>query len=374
MLKAWLLIWMDRSSLILNKTHMISITQQIEFMMLKQGATNIFLFLALVATVVFYDIHRYIAMQLVGAARNDWPSSAEFEAPLLTTGACANRLELLEKSFDAKRQARKSYSAESTFANARRWSQKNIFDPYEPESTCIYEERFGQAPDLAVRYHAFGDGPNFVCGANLIDSKNSHQRADPSQQRCLVYSFGSKNQIAFEASVHKYLRRCEVHTFEPTLDAPFVGGELSIFHPWGLGEDGVEMKFDGYKFVSKSLSTMMSDLGHTNRTLDIPKIDCEGCEWKAMPKVFNAIAAGKLRVNQILIELHSAKGEPFVTADDVAKKAWHLKSFFELADFARMRIFHKERNAWGRTGYQCVEYSFVSEAFLREVNGLICHG
>ena len=45
-----------------------------------------------------------------------------------------------------------------------------------------------------------------------------------------------------------------------------------------------------------------------------------------------------------------------------------VHDFFAAADRAKLRIFHKERNHWGCSGYLCVEYAFVSEPFLREAN------
>jgi hypothetical protein len=35
------------------------------------------------------------------------------------------------------------------------------------------------------------------------------------------------------------------------------------------------------------------------------KIDCEGCEYAAIPPLFDLISSGKASVNQVLIELHS---------------------------------------------------------------------
>jgi hypothetical protein len=40
-------------------------------------------------------------------------------------------------------------------------------DLFEPEATCISEERFGQGRNTS-RYNAFGDGPKFVCGLDSI--------------------------------------------------------------------------------------------------------------------------------------------------------------------------------------------------------------
>jgi hypothetical protein len=67
-------------------------------------------------------------------------------------------------------------------------------------------------------------------------------------------------------------------------------------------------------------------------------------------------------VNQIQVEMHA------YAVDDVATAMY---DFFLAADRANFRITHKERNHWGCDGYRCVEYSLVSESFLRYVNGKV---
>ena len=83
-----------------------------------------------------------------------------------------------------------------------------------------------------------------------------------------------------------------------------------------------------------------------------------------MLPLFDLIVAGKVTVNQILIELHrSGFGDSFNDMYD----------FFLAADRAKFRVTHKERNHWGCQGFECVEYAFTSESFLRDINeSLIC--
>ena len=84
-----------------------------------------------------------------------------------------------------------------------------------------------------------------------------------------------------------------------------------------------------------------------------------------MPPLFDLISSGKSTVNQVLIELHDPK------KNQTSPKI--LYDFFSAADRAKLRITHKEKNQWGCDGARCVEYAFVSESFLREVNGeIIC--
>ena len=86
-----------------------------------------------------------------------------------------------------------------------------------------------------------------------------------------------------------------------------------------------------------------------------------------MPPLFDLIASGKIKVDQVLIELHHTKVGRRLRGDFGRT----LQRFFAAADTAKLRITHKERNQWGCDGYRCVEYALVSEAFLREANGAV---
>ena len=270
------------------------------------------------------------------------------------SSSCKKLLDELDNQFDERRRGREEHTPPTKVEYNKK------FDLYEPEATCISEERFGSK----VRYHAFGDGPKFVCGVDVIAKK-------AKQSNCLVYSVGSNNDVRFEQAVHTFINGCEVHTFDPTLkDEQFVGGEYATFHPWGLGTDGGKegntMHGRANDGSRKSFETIIKELGHENRKIDILKIDCQGCEYSAMPPLFELIASGKVQVDQVLIEMHARKDGNFLDM---------LRDFFMAADKAKLRIFHKERNGWGCDGFRCVEYAFVSESFLREANGAsMCPG
>ena len=108
--------------------------------------------------------------------------------------------------------------------------------------------------------------------------------------------------------------------------------------------------------------SMMKQLNHTGRSIDLLKIDCEGCEWQSLPDIFDAKHAEAMKVDQLQIELHGGEKEM-------------INILFRKADAAGMRIMHKERNQWGCNGYKCLEYAFVSESLstLYNVNiHLLC--
>ncbi|KAG5187699.1 methyltransferase domain-containing protein [Tribonema minus] len=199
----------------------------------------------------------------------------------------------------------------------------------------------------------YGDGPKFVCGVELL-----RERPD-----CLVYSIGSNMQDGFELGLQIMAPNCEVHVFDPTVDVEALGAASAAhgyrFHLMGLGSkaqsDGGEVLKNG---PLRTLQHMMEELGHTGRTIDIFKIDCEGCEWDTLgEQVFAPMREGHLKIGQLQVEMHLYN----------RRRLGDAAAFFEAADAAGMRIFHKERNHWGCGGWKCLEYAFISADWARFV-------
>jgi hypothetical protein len=93
-------------------------------------------------------------------------------------------------------------------------------------------------------------------------------------------------------------RQCEIHTFDPTVRYKhFIGHNYSTYHEWGLGVDNSTMSFGKKHRTSKSFHTVIKELNHVGRTIDILKIDCEKYEWLTMPDLYTAIASSGLEVN-----------------------------------------------------------------------------
>lgn len=178
----------------------------------------------------------------------------------INSESCEKILDMMDDTYNQRRKPRHS-------KNNMGWTGNGIFDLFEPEATCISEERFGS--DSEERYDAFGDGPKFVCGVDYIAAKA--KKAD-----CLIYSVGSDNDVRFEKAVHTHMKGCEVHTFDPMVaEDAFIGGEYAQFHSWGLGTDGGTegISMGGLDTGSrKSFETVVRDLGHDNRTIDILKV------------------------------------------------------------------------------------------------------
>jgi hypothetical protein len=292
---------------------------------------------ATVAAALLFNLVSYTSLQrqfAVGFDCGTSPSVGESDP------RCQEALDDLDAVFDRMRAARIHYMVNNP-REVR--NSRLVYDPFEPEAVCALDERFGGEG----RYGQFGDGPKFVCAVDLL----KEEKGD-----CLVYSVGSYNEIAFERAVNHTLG-CEIHTFDPTLDKPFVGGMYATFHPWGFGKEKEQTQVKQWQFESRSLVGVMTALNHTNRTLDIFKIDCEGCEHVAVLEAFEAIAAGLVKIDQIQVEMHGGNRTS-------------LKKLFEAADKADMRVFHKERNHWGCEGWRCLEYAFVSKSYLRRANAM----
>jgi len=202
---------------------------------------------------------------------------------------------------------------------------------YEPSFHCEFAERLG---DL-------GDGGKWVCDPDRI-RENVLTNGAP----CLVYSVGSNGKFGFEQDImNRISPSCEVHTFDP---APAGSGlpQGASYHQWPLGVDGTSVQ----GVEAKSLAKTADELGHKNRTIDIFKIDCEGCEWTTYDSWFD----GGLDIRQIQVELHW----PHLPGNSPSDKATKAHKFYNYLFDRGYVVFSKEPNTLGCSG-ECIEYSFL---------------
>jgi hypothetical protein len=127
-----------------------------------------------------------------------------------------------------------------------------------------------------------GDGAMWTC-----DPHRLIKRTD-----CVIYSVGSDGVFDFEDGIVDLLgsKHCEIHVFD-TIDQERVGDpELRniFFHKWGIHSSydevyNAEMVRDGLEGLKPEFDslphTMKDRFLEENRTIDILKIDCDGCEW-----------------------------------------------------------------------------------------------
>jgi Methyltransferase domain len=88
---------------------------------------------------------------------------------------------------------------------------------------------------------------------------------------------------------------------------------------------------DGRGNQFKTLATTIEELGLTGRTIDVFKIDCEGCELNS----FESWAAANVTLRQILVEVHAGKDAMIQPQSN---------QFFEFMHRQGYVITHKEPN------------------------------
>ena len=251
----------------------------------------------------------------------------------------------------ASQMAKQAIAGGGSEKPPRVWYQNN----WEPSFSCQHERRVGQ----------MGDGGKWICDPHRIRRRVDAELRRPESGKargCLIYSVGSDNDFSFEESVREEISpACEVHTFDPSIGAaPSNRPKWVAFHPWGVssvsgavageahdGERNAAMRAG----VFMTLTEISATLGHSDREIDVLKIDCESCEWGAFATWFGP---GAPTIRQVLIELHEgthsySKAKP--VADD----------FFRFMRSKGYAIFHKEPNTLGcGCAQQCPSTSRVA--------------
>jgi hypothetical protein len=228
--------------------------------------------------------------------------------PLLSSRDSSGFLEYSDKQWMRMRAVHRAQSLRQHGRLSR--VGKDFFQyNWEPTLSCAFEQRIG----------AMGDGGKWVCDAYRI----------AEAEMCNVVSIGSNNDWSFEQAVHKLNPRCKIFTLDHTIIPRNVPAYVTL-HKIGLGSS------DNGPLLT--VGSALRKIGLENTTVDIFKIDCEGCERN----IFQEFLKPDLR--QILIELHKAN--------------WPVNSFFEAMNSAGYVIFHKEPNTYG-CGGNCIEYGFL---------------
>jgi hypothetical protein len=228
--------------------------------------------------------------------------------PLLSSRDSSGFLEYSDKQWTRMRAVHRAQSLRQRGRQSQEGKEYFQYN-WEPTLSCAFEQRIG----------AMGDGGKWVCDAYRI----------AEAEMCNVVSIGSNNDWSFEKAVHKLNPRCKIFTLDHTIIPRDVPAYVT-FHKIGLGSS------DNGPLLT--VGSALRKIGLENKTVDIFKIDCEGCERD----IFHEFLKPDLR--QILIELH--------------KSNWPVNSFFEAMHSAGYVIFHKEPNTYG-CGGNCIEYSFL---------------
>lgn len=197
---------------------------------------------------------------------------------------------------------------------------------FQPSLRCANDKRMG----------AWADGGKYVC--------------DPDRflipEACVVLSIGSNNQWDFETSFTPY--QCRTYTFDHTLDHT-VGKPPNVqYFKFGLG-----FKNDS-SVPLLSLPEIIEMINETS--IDVLKIDCEGCEFAQLTNMLTRSIL-KNNVTQLLVEFHhkifgkEISLQESLQSLEAAASALHEDGF---------RVFSKEPNTAYSGGKTC-EYSLINK-------------
>merc|ERR1712032_8708 len=170
-------------------------------------------------------------------------------------------------------------------------------------------------------------------------------------ESCLVYSIGSAGDYSFEKGVLESISQdCEIHVFDMnnwsiyTNEPPPKG---VIYHAITIGKSSHNQVYGKSTAPIKSPQQIFQYLGHYNKTIDILKLDCEGCEYNTYKDWFG----GNPFIRQIQLELHASETDYFSLNSSSVHDMFHY--IFEQGYV----VFHKEPNLL--SGGNAVEFAFL---------------
>ncbi|CAF1519411.1 unnamed protein product [Rotaria sp. Silwood1] len=246
-----------------------------------------------------------------------WNGQSCSQIPLILTNDC--HLSLIEsdhficESNNIWNERKTVYQTQDKENMMKRQSNIFFLTNWEPNFHCSHARRIGK----------MGDGGKWVCDPYRLKS-----RLD-----CLVYSVGSNGDFSYEIDMKKTMPHCEIHTFD--LNLYVCPKNICIFHQITFG-NGINPK------GSKNWTTILQELNHIQRKIDILKIDIEGGEYIFFPLLMQSPASSLPQ--QILVEIHP--NDPNT-----------IHAFFELFRKHHYVIFNKEPNLIA--GHRYFEYAFL---------------
>ena len=175
------------------------------------------------------------------------------------------------------------------------------------------------------------DGHKAVC----LDSSVA-----PVYGKCLVYSFGIKNQWAFDESMEKF--QCQVYSFDPSMGVnDHNRTDLIHFYNIGLGgEDDDALIVQNQIWKMRTLTSIYQMLRpmHGTIVIDVLKMDIEYSEWAAIPQM---LTSGLLveKVKQLAVEIHFKADDTMGTF----RRYFNILRDLETAGFVR---FSSRINPW----------------------------
>ncbi|CAG5126489.1 unnamed protein product [Candidula unifasciata] len=133
---------------------------------------------------------------------------------------------------------------------------------------------------------------------------------------CLVYSFGINWEFGFDDAMVKL--GCEVHMFDPSMKEKDHMRGNATFHNMGIGSyntDSFVPRHDIYvkdrqTWKVRTVKTIMKELGHQNRVIDVFKMDVETTEWTVIDNMLETDVFKFIR--QFDVEYHLFNDYPLL--------------------------------------------------------------
>ncbi|XP_045215817.1 probable methyltransferase-like protein 24 isoform X1 [Mercenaria mercenaria] len=205
---------------------------------------------------------------------------------------------------------------------------------------------------------------------------------------CIVYSFGSKLDFAFEEASWKSFG-CEIHTFDPSLSIEHARIPVFVnYHLIGLsGRDFVQTEPEVWRhhdlplrktWKMQRLSSIQKSLSHADKLIDIMKIDIEGWEWDVLSDILQTGAFNN--VKQLCLEVHFGFSFKHVVKEGkklklkFTKNTWgnvsmkdQIKLLLRLFN-AGFRITAKQSFGWGSVYVKNKRIATLVELTLVNIN------
>ena len=218
-----------------------------------------------------------------------------------------------------------NWSAEMSSASLTEFDFKNyllhLWHPGAPRgASCPRLERFGND----------GDGGKMVCNAEEVISRHAED--------CLIVSVGSNGDASFEETMRSFNPSCAVHIYDPSLSAEQIANVPS----WAT-------------FFNEPFNASTPERRYKGRRVAMLKIDCEGCEFEALPAWLEATACTDL----IIPEVHGCLSQHPGESVKARMRRFHgLMSTVEREGF---KVYSSEVNLLAGSP-TCVEYGLMREA------------
>ncbi|XP_032235023.2 uncharacterized protein LOC5510066 [Nematostella vectensis] len=175
-----------------------------------------------------------------------------------------------------------------------------------------------------------------------------------TEWHCTVYSFGISDDFSFDDCLGEY--GCHVYSFDPTNGMEEHRRSDGVyFYDTGLSTTDQERtngseydRQDKDMWRARTLASIVKELNHTKRLIDVVKIDIEWDEWNCLPQM---LADGTLRrhARQLVIELHCSDKDPSALRKYYSTIRWLQRQSFEVASM------HKNP-----TNGDCFEMLFIN--------------